>query len=275
MLYAFTLNEDDTKWALSTRHTIKQSLQSTVDGRFYDRMVETVLARDKNWVRWKVESCPSIVRDAVSAEQELEARRGAKQYTRPRRIPEKPMGAMDWSFLVETDGGGLEALKDQSRFGAPSMDDLLKGIEMDKLDMEFAMNDAETARFTNMIDNKSWRVVREARVHKLGMLDGFEPGKDLKDVFKQPEKSEPTDEVAAEEQDSASKPEDQTKDKDEAMVEDQDNAEVTPSGQQDREEPVATDKAESADQEKPSVATEGASAVAESEKMQTDDSIAE
>lgn len=274
MLYSFTLNEDDTKWALSTRSTIKQSLQSTTDGRFYDRMVETVLARDKNWVRWKVESCPSIVRDAVSTEQELEARRGAKQHTRPRKIPEKPMGAMDWSFLVETDGGGLEALKDQSRFGAPSMDDLLRGIETDKLDMDFALNEAETARFTNMIGNKSWRVVREARVHKLAMLDGFEPGKDLRDVFKQPEKPESSEEVAAEDQDGAPKSEEQSEDKDEAMIESKDIADRSLPEQQVEKEPVTPADAESADQTKSSAVAEEPTPVADSEKMQTDESIA-
>jgi THO complex subunit 1 len=275
MLYSFTLNEDDTKWALSTRHTIKQSLQSTVDGRFYDRMVETVLARDKNWVRWKVESCPSIVRDAVSTEQELEARRGAKQHTRPRKIPEKPMGAMDWSFLVETDGGGLEALKDQSRFGAPSMEDLLKGIEVDKLDMDFAMSDAETARFTNMIENKSWRVVREARVHKLAMLDGFEPKKDLKDVFKQPEKPEPAEDTTEEGQETASKTEEHLEAKDEAMVDSENKSEALDEHNDSADEkPITTDDVDSTDPAKSPAAVENPSTGDGAEKMQTDESTA-
>lgn len=191
LLYSFTLSEDDTKWAVSTRQTIKQSLQSTADGRFYDRMVETVLARDKNWVRWKVESCPSIVREAVSTQQELDARAGSRGYTRPRKLPEKPMGAMDLSFLTEGEGGGLEALKDPSRYGAPPMEDLLRGIENDKLDLDMAMDDAETTRYTNMIDNKSWRVVRDARIHNLGLLDKYEPGKPLEEIFREPEHPEP------------------------------------------------------------------------------------
>jgi THO complex subunit 1 len=276
MLYSFTLNEDDTNWALSTRHTIKQSLQSTADGRFYDRMVETVLARDKNWVRWKVESCPSIVRDAVTTEQELEARRGAKQHTRPRKIPEKPMGAMDWSFLVETDGGGLEALKDQSRFGAPSMDDLLKGIEVDKLDMDFAMSDAETARFTNMIENKSWRVVREARVHKLAMLDGFEPGKELKDVFKQPEKPEPAEDAVEECEESGPKPDEQAEAKDEAiMVDSEDKADVLVEQKDDADaKPVTTDNVDSTEAVKSPITVENPSTADDGEKMQTDESTA-
>jgi len=275
MLYAFTLNEDDTKWALATHHAIKQSLQSTADGRFYDRMVETVLARDKNWVRWKVESCPSIVRDAVTTEQEIDARRGAKAHTRPRKIPPKPMGAMDWSFLVDHDGGGLEALKDPSRFSAPSLEDLLKGIDVDKLDLEMAMDDAETARYNNMIDNKSWRAVRHARVHNFNMLAKFEPGADLKKVFEQPKQPDPAEEAAAttdeaNDENSGSKTEDQDEGGD--AIEGKSNSPNQVLKQESHEEPVAANTGDPAD---PSTKPDEAlPAVEDPEKMQTDSSVA-
>lgn len=195
LLYQYTLSEDDTKWAVTTRTAIKQSLQSTADGRFYDRMVETVLARDKNWVRWKVEACPSIVRDAVSTEQELEARNGAKGYTRQRKLPARPMGAMDLSFLTEGEGGGLESLKDASRFAAPSVEDLMKGVENDKLDLEMEMDStsAEAETLRNMIDNKTWRTLRQARISRLGSLDKFEPGKILEEMLGSQEKEKAKD----------------------------------------------------------------------------------
>lgn len=201
LLYQYTLSEDDAKWAVTTRTAIKQSLQSTADGRFYDRMVETVLARDKNWVRWKVEACPSIVRDAVSTEQELEARSGAKGYTRQRKLPARPMGAMDLSFLTEGEGGGLESLKDPSRFAAPTVEDLMKGVENDKLDLEMEMDStsAEAETLRNMIDNKTWRALRQARISRLGALDKFEPGKSLQEVLGSQEKEKMReDEVDAE-----------------------------------------------------------------------------
>ncbi|KAK1090324.1 hypothetical protein LTR48_008509, partial [Friedmanniomyces endolithicus] len=93
MLYSITLSAEDAKWCRDTRNAITgflKAVPSVEDGRFYHRMVETVLARDKNWVRWKVESCPSIVRDPVSTESIMEARKGAKDATRIRRVPEKP-----------------------------------------------------------------------------------------------------------------------------------------------------------------------------------------
>ena len=274
MLYAFTMNEDDTKWALATHHAIKQSLQSTADGRFYDRMVETVLARDKNWVRWKVESCPSIVRDAVSTEEEVDARRGAKAHTRPRKIPQKPMGAMDWSFLVDSEGGGLEALKDSTRFSAPSLEELLKGIDVDKLDLEMAMDDAETARYNNMIDNKSWRAIRHARVHNFNMLAKFEPGADLKKVFEQSKQPDPAEEAAAtkgeaSDQNGGSKAEDM----DEAgnAIEGKSDSHNQVPEQESPKESVAANTGDPAD---PSTKADDAPAVEEPEEMQMDPSVA-
>lgn len=275
MLYSFTLNEDDTKWAVSTRQTIKQSLQSTADGRFYDRMVETVLARDKNWVRWKVESCPSIVRDAVSTQQELDARAGARGYTRPRKLPERPMGAMDWSFLAEGDGGGLEALKDPSRYGAPSMDELLRAIETDKLDLEMAMDDAETARYTNMIDNKSWRIVREARVHKLGLLDKFEPRKALEEIFREPETATETEELKETvDQEGESKSEETANSNDNTTEESNNNGTLPdekPAEEQEQTIPLV--EGSTVDEPKSNPA-EDAPSVEVSEQMQTEESVA-
>lgn len=188
LLYDLTLSEEDTKWALSSRTTIKTLFHTTSDGRFYDRMVDTILARDKNWVRWKIESCPSIVRDPVSIEEELGARSNARRYTKPRRVDAKAVGAMDLSFLEEGQGGGLEALKESSRYSAPSVDRLLEGVRTDRLDLDMAMDDEEKAGLENMIQNKTWRALRQARITGLGSLDRVEPGKDLEEAFRpQPE----------------------------------------------------------------------------------------
>lgn len=184
LLYNFTLSEEDTKWATTTRGTITNYLSQTQEGRLFNRMVDTVLARDKNWVRWKIESCPSIVRDPVSTQSEMDARKGAREATRIRRVPEKPVGAMDLSFLDEGSGGGLETLKDPTRYTTPSIDDLLDGIKNDELDLDMAMDDEEKTMLENAMANKRWRILRQARASRLALLDKIEPGKDLDAVFR-------------------------------------------------------------------------------------------
>ena len=189
VLYAHTLSEDDSKWATVTRSSINTYLSTSVpDGKFYWRMVETVLARDKNWVRWKIEHCPPIVRDQVSTEQELEARKGARDATKPRRIPERPAGAMDLSFLEEGSGGGLEALKQPARFVGPSVSQLIDGIATDRLDLEMAMMDEEQASLENSMSNKTWRALRQTRATNLIDLDKLEPGSDLGAAFRPAER---------------------------------------------------------------------------------------
>lgn len=183
MVYAFTLGEDDTKWANSTRSAITSYLSSSNEGRHYSRMVETVLSRDRNWVRWKIESCPSIVRGPVTTEEEMNARRGARDATRPRRIPDKPMGAMDLAFLEDDNDGGLDALKDPSRHTAPLIEQLVDAVKTDKLDLDMAMDEAETSSLTNAIHNAKWRALRQARATNLSLLDQVESTKDLDEML--------------------------------------------------------------------------------------------
>ncbi|USW55519.1 Putative THO complex, subunit THOC1 protein [Septoria linicola] len=189
LLYAFTLSEEDTQWALSTRSAIRDGLESRDDGRQYCRMVETVLTRDKNWVRWKVESCPSIVRGPVTTEEELQARKNAATFTRPRRIPDKPQSTMDLVFLDESSSGGLDALKDAARFTTPSIEQLVDQIKMEKLDAEMAMTDDEKTNIETAIMNAKWRALRDARATELALLDKVESTKDLEDILSAPDAS--------------------------------------------------------------------------------------
>lgn len=196
LLYSFTLSEEDSKWASATRATITNYLSATHEGKLFNRMVDTVLARDKNWIRWKIESCPSIVRDPVSTDSEMEARKSARDATRIRRVPEKPPGAMDLSFLDEGSGGGLNALRDPTRYTAPSIDELLDGLKADELDLQMAMEDDEITNLNNAMANKRWRIMRRARSTRLGILDKTEPGKDVDALFRPPQEPKMEDEEA-------------------------------------------------------------------------------
>lgn len=182
MLHSFTLSEDDVKWATTTRSAITSYLSLTQEGRGYCRMVETVLARDKNWVRWKVESCPSIVRGPVSTEEEMAARKGARDATRPRRFGARADNSMDLSFLDEG-SGGLEALKDPSRYTAPSIEQLVERVKTDKLDLEMAADEDEKTSLEASISNAKWRALRQARASNLSLLDKIESTKDLDEML--------------------------------------------------------------------------------------------
>lgn len=189
----FILSEKDAAWAVETRSTIHTYLSASQEGRLFHRMVETVLARDKNWVRWKLDGCPSIVREPASTESEVEAREGAKKATAPRQVPDRPKGAMMLSFLDEAPGEGLEALKNPARYSIPSIDELADGMKTDELDLDMAMTGEEKEGLENAMANKRWRLLRQTRGSRLGLLDKVEPGKDLDAVLRPPPELEVSD----------------------------------------------------------------------------------
>lgn len=105
------------KWANNFKTNIATYLQQGPEGKFYYRMVDTVLSRDKNWVRWKAENCPPIERVPVSAQEYLDAMNGAQRAAANKRLRATPLGSLDISFLSDAESAnGLERLKDPERY---------------------------------------------------------------------------------------------------------------------------------------------------------------
>lgn len=98
------------------RSEIATYLQQGPEGKFYYRMVDTVLSRDKNWVHWKAEGCPPIQRVPVSAGEFSEAEKGTQKACANKRLRATPMGSIDLKFLLDGgDADGMEKLKDPER----------------------------------------------------------------------------------------------------------------------------------------------------------------
>lgn len=99
------------------RKAIEEYLQEGVGGKFYYRMVDTVLSRDKNWVRWKAEACPLIERPPVSVTEYLHSREHATKVYANKRLRPSPLGSLDLKFLAEGESlANLERLKEPERF---------------------------------------------------------------------------------------------------------------------------------------------------------------
>jgi THO complex subunit 1 len=79
-------------------------------------MVDTVLSRDKNWVRWKVENCPPIEKPAIQADAYFQARTNASKVYASKRLRAAPIGSLALTFLSEGDSASsLEQLKELDR----------------------------------------------------------------------------------------------------------------------------------------------------------------
>jgi THO complex subunit 1 len=101
---------------LGIKTAIANYLQEGPDGKFYYRMVDTVLSRDKNWVRWKMENCQPFTRDRVATKDFLKAKSGAQKAV-VNKANRKPMGVSgSLKFLYNTEAEtGLAQLRNAEK----------------------------------------------------------------------------------------------------------------------------------------------------------------
>ena len=192
VLYGFVLNEDNTKWATTARNDIALYLQQGPEGKFYYRMVDTVLSRDKNWVHWKAEGCPPIARKAVTAAEYGEAEKSAQKACTNKRIRPNAMGALDLKFLSEDKSPGeMEKYKDPTRYTIPTIDSFKGPIAEDEFDMEMAKDEDAKQAAVSSRASKLWRTLRMASRSRLNVFDKIEDGNNLKPLFEPVEDDQP------------------------------------------------------------------------------------
>lgn len=184
VLYGYTLTEENAKWAISVRNDIATYLQQGPEGKFYYRMVDTVLSRDKNWVYWKAEGCPLIQREPVSADDIAEAGKGAAKACANKKLRSTPLGTLDLTFLSDSSASnGMERLKDPDRYSIPKAESFQRPIADDEFEIEMARTDEEKRRATDARASKLWRTLRIAAKTKLNRFDEIDDGNNLKALF--------------------------------------------------------------------------------------------
>ena len=180
-MYADSLQ---TQWAIDMKRSIAEYLKQGFEGAFFYRMVETVLSRDKNWVRWKIENCPSIARPPISSDEYVAAKDSARKATTNKRLRPNPLGSLDLKFLAESEGrGGLDRLKDPSRYKVPSVKSFKSKIELDDMDIELAGDDESKNVAIEAKASKSWRALRIASATKLVAFDKIERADKIDEIF--------------------------------------------------------------------------------------------
>ncbi|KAI9669650.1 MAG: hypothetical protein M1831_007346 [Alyxoria varia] len=247
LVYDFELGKEDETWALNMKKTIGNYLQDGPDGKLYYRMVENILSRDKNWVRWKVEACQPITRPAVSAEDYTKSRNGAKRACTNRRIKSQVPGAVDFNFVSETQNvNNLETMTDPTRFADPKLESLVDEAKTVDLDLEMADRDRDQEEWAQLISqraSKTWKALRLAFKKSIRKLDGTEEEKNIDSLLEQP--PPPQSETAEKPSDNSGQAEaggDQIKvQEDTANPQDNDD-EAKLNGHEPKEEPIVVDE---------------------------------
>ena len=173
------------------KRSIAEYLKQGFEGAFFYRMVETVLSRDKNWVRWKIENCPSIARPPISPEEYVAAKASAHKATINKRLRPNPLGSLDLKFLAESEGrSGLQRLKDPSRYQVPSIKSFKSKIDLDDMDIEMARDEESKNAAIEAKASKSWRALRIASATKLVAFDKIERADKIDEIFQDRAKTE-------------------------------------------------------------------------------------
>ncbi|KAI2612119.1 THO complex subunit 1 transcription elongation factor-domain-containing protein [Hypoxylon fragiforme] len=193
-----TLGDEDAKWAKAMKERITTYIQSETDGYFFFRVVESVISRDKGWVRWKVESCPPIKKDPVSPAEFNEAKSNVRRLATNKRLRPVPMGSLSLEFLKEEDREtAMEKLKDPAKWKLPDLNVFQEKIATDDLDLDFAKNDKEKSEILEAKASKTWRALRIAQRSKLALFDKIDDWQKVDVIFQeQPDPEELQGEVS-------------------------------------------------------------------------------
>lgn len=150
-----------------------------------------MLSRDKNWVRWKIENCPAIIKPPISPEDYITSKVSAKKATANKRLRPTPMGSLDLKFLTNTDDkSGLDRLKDPSRYTLPSFRTFQEKIEEDEMDIEMAKANEEKNQLIDGKASKTWRTLRLASTTMFTRLEKVTKAEEIKEIFKDDIKAE-------------------------------------------------------------------------------------
>lgn len=186
------LSEDDTKWVTDMKDKIVDYLKQGVEGPYFNRMVETVLSRDKNWVRWKIENCPPIELPTLSADVFVDARNTAGKLAATKRLRATPLGSLSLDFLGKDDeeedddgASGMEKLKDPQRYALPELSSLRRGIADDDFEIEMPTNDETKNSAIEGKASKTWRALRIAAKSRLAMFDRVDDDDRIDVIFEE------------------------------------------------------------------------------------------
>ncbi|KAH8720945.1 THO complex subunit 1 [Beauveria bassiana] len=185
------LFELETKWATDTKRRISEYLRQGFDGPYFFRMVETVLARDKNWVFWKMASCPPIEREPVTAADFVAARSSAERMATSKRLRPTPIGAVSMAFLDRSASSAtLDELRPPARYQLPELASFQRPIADDDFEIGMPASDASRAAAVHGKSSKSWRALRIAARTRLAAFDKIDDPQQIAVVF-----AEPTDDA--------------------------------------------------------------------------------
>lgn len=172
----YTFSDEDKLWALETRKEIEKHLEegNGAEGRYYLRMVNMVISRDKNWALWKFEGCPFISRPPIASSVEQESEKSLEKVAETSNAALRvPKGSDQLIFL--SNSIPLEELRNK-RAEVPTLEQYYERIQREELDYDFADTDQEKREIEDRKAGQLWRALRSAKGRRFQLCEDLKNG---------------------------------------------------------------------------------------------------
>ncbi|OCB88986.1 hypothetical protein A7U60_g3793 [Sanghuangporus baumii] len=138
----FTLQPDDAKWVQETMIRVFDEIkQTTPNARAFAETVQTILEREKNWVRWKNENCSPFDKPPLPVSLEEETAPVRAKMREPMKEFPHNLGS---EALTEIWAMGYRDLYDlENRFNPGDVKDFMKSIERENARIKFRKQQLE------------------------------------------------------------------------------------------------------------------------------------
>ncbi|KAK6357810.1 hypothetical protein TWF730_007169 [Orbilia blumenaviensis] len=184
--FAYTLSEEDDKWAEAAKKDVVNALnyKSGMDGLLFSRTVDSVLTREKNWVKWKAENCVSFEMEPASIKHVAVSKSAGNNATTLTSSLGKVMGAPALTRVWFDGSLDVTTIRlNTDRIDLPAYRSYTKSIEGYHLDKDFAFTEQEKEDIEESISNVTWRALRIASRDRFQLFKSLDDDLSVKSLI--------------------------------------------------------------------------------------------
>jgi len=161
LLPDFVLKGEKEKWVNDTRVNIANTLSNSQhNGRLFLRTVQAALHRDRNWVTWKFEGCPSFERRSLGSAEFEEARASVSRKAAPLKPLQYPSGSSAMSKIWVDNS--KTAAEDHNKWSVPAPEEFVNAIASNQIDIDSQLKPEDRDSALDAKASKTWRALRSA-----------------------------------------------------------------------------------------------------------------
>ncbi|KAI8815423.1 THO complex, subunit THOC1 [Cladochytrium replicatum] len=185
--FVFTLSADQEKWCMEIRSRVMKMVERSYKGKMFFKTLYTIFSHEKNWIKWKHESCQSFERPSVNLVADVKRKKFepsiivSQNSSQPRW-----MGSDHLTKLWNTPQDWKTLLRNKAKkYHNTTLDEALKELD-EQLNPDLTPADGMEEQYLLSGDMQfNWRTYRTAMRHHLHLFQKIEEGVDTKALVRE------------------------------------------------------------------------------------------